>query len=35
MGASCVRSMGATTGVFNASELEEFVKTQPISIEAF
>ncbi|MEZ6056502.1 MAG: carbohydrate kinase family protein [Planctomycetaceae bacterium] len=29
MGASCVRSMGATTGVFNRQELETYVNTQP------
>ena len=35
MGASCVRSMGATTGVFNSAQLTEFIKTQPLSIESF
>jgi sugar/nucleoside kinase (ribokinase family) len=35
MGASCVRSVGATTGVFHANELEEFVRTQSMLIEAF
>lgn len=35
MGASCVRSMGATTGVFNAVELTEFVRTNPLAIESF
>lgn len=34
MGASCVRSMGATTGVFNASELATFVSSNPLSIES-
>jgi sugar/nucleoside kinase (ribokinase family) len=29
MGASCVRSMGATTGVFNRGELEAFVASEP------
>lgn len=29
MGASCVRSMGATTGVFNSEELEAFVARYP------
>ena len=32
MGASCVRSMGATTGVFNAAELNEFVRHNSLSI---
>jgi sugar/nucleoside kinase (ribokinase family) len=35
MGASCVRSMGATTGVFNATELAEFVRANPLAIESF
>ena len=35
LGASCVRSMGATTGVFNAIELAEFVRANPLSIESF
>jgi sugar/nucleoside kinase (ribokinase family) len=34
MGASCVRSMGATTGVFNARQLEEFVATHSLPVEA-
>lgn len=34
MGASCVRSMGATTGVFRADELTEFVRNNPLSMEA-
>lgn len=34
LGASCVRSMGATTGVFNAKELAEFVQSQALSVEA-
>ncbi len=33
MGASCVRSMGATTGVFNATELAEFVSSNQLDIE--
>ena len=32
MGASCVRSTGATTGVFNASELADFLATHPLTI---
>lgn len=32
MGASCVRSMGATTGVFNAMELERFVEANPLDV---
>lgn len=32
MGASCVRSMGATTGVFDRDELEAFVATKTIPI---
>ncbi len=32
MGASCVRSMGATTGVFCQTELEEFVEAHPLEI---
>lgn len=32
MGASCVRSTGATTGVFNAAELAEFVAAHPLTI---
>jgi sugar/nucleoside kinase (ribokinase family) len=32
MGASCVRAMGATTGVFNAEELEQFVAEHPLKI---
>ena len=34
MGASCVRSMGATTGVFNATELADFVSANHLDIEA-
>ena len=34
MGASCVQSMGATTGVFNATELAEFVSANPLDIES-
>ena len=33
MGASCVRSLGATTGVFCAEELEAFVEAHPLSVE--
>lgn len=33
MGASCVRSLGATTGVFRADELEAFVKAHPLKVE--
>ncbi|MBC7815690.1 MAG: carbohydrate kinase family protein, partial [Planctomycetaceae bacterium] len=33
MGASCVRSTGATTGVFNGAELNEFVAAHPLKIE--
>jgi sugar/nucleoside kinase (ribokinase family) len=29
LGASCVRATGATTGVFNAQELAEFLETHP------
>lgn len=32
MGASCVRSLGATTGVFHAQELEQFVQDHPLRI---
>lgn len=32
MGASCVRAMGATTGVFNAPELEAYVAEHPLQI---
>ncbi|MBM3971444.1 MAG: carbohydrate kinase family protein [Planctomycetes bacterium] len=32
MGASCVRSTGATTGVFNAEELAEFLAAYPLTI---
>lgn len=35
MGASCVRSMGATTGVFNAKQLTEFVRDNPLAVESF
>ena len=31
MGASCVRSTGATTGVFNAAELDAFVAANPLN----
>ena len=33
MGASCVRSVGATTGVFNASDLADFVERNPLDVE--
>ncbi len=33
LGASCVQSTGATTGVFNAAELEAFVSTHALQIE--
>ena len=33
LGASCVRAIGATTGVFNAAELEEYVRREPLKIE--
>lgn len=32
MGASCVRSLGATTGVFHADELEAFVRSHPLPV---
>jgi sugar/nucleoside kinase (ribokinase family) len=32
MGASCVRSTGATTGVFNVTELDAFVAANPLTI---
>ena len=35
MGASCVRSMGATTGVFNARELLDYVEKSPLKIETW
>ncbi|MFG0296432.1 MAG: carbohydrate kinase family protein [Maioricimonas sp. JB045] len=34
MGASCVQTMGATTGVFNADQLEEFVAANPLEPQA-
>ncbi len=34
LGASCVRGSGATTGVFNHQELDEFLATQRLEIEA-
>ena len=34
MGASCVRSLGATTGVFDAAELEAFVRSKPMAIHS-
>ncbi len=33
LGASCVRRTGATTGVFNAGELREFVESHSLAIE--
>jgi len=33
LGASCVRAIGATTGVFNAAELEEYVRREPLRVE--
>jgi sugar/nucleoside kinase (ribokinase family) len=33
MGASCVRSMGATTGVFNAGELTHHIDTHPLHVQ--
>jgi sugar/nucleoside kinase (ribokinase family) len=32
LGASCVRSTGATTGVFNAAELDEFLSSHPLEV---
>jgi sugar/nucleoside kinase (ribokinase family) len=32
LGASCVRSTGATTGVFNARELAEFLERHPLDV---
>jgi sugar/nucleoside kinase (ribokinase family) len=34
MGASCVGTLGATTGVFRAAELEQFVAAHPLSVRA-
>lgn len=34
LGASCVRSMGATTGVFNTSELADFVRANGLAIQS-
>ncbi len=33
LGASCVRAPGATTGVFNAKQLAEFVESHPLEIK--
>lgn len=33
MGASCVRSMGATTGVFDATSLEQFIARHSLAVE--
>lgn len=35
MGASCVRCMGATTGVFDATELKQYVSTHTLSVETW
>lgn len=35
MGASCVRCMGATTGVFDSTELKQYVSTHTLSIETW
>lgn len=35
MGASCVRCMGATTGVFNADELQQFVRSHPLTVQTW
>jgi sugar/nucleoside kinase (ribokinase family) len=32
LGASCVRATGATTGVFNADELSEFLSSHPLDV---
>jgi sugar/nucleoside kinase (ribokinase family) len=32
LGASCVRAAGATTGVFNAAELSEFLNSHPLDV---
>jgi sugar/nucleoside kinase (ribokinase family) len=32
LGASCVRATGATTGVFNAAELSEFLSSHPLNV---
>jgi sugar/nucleoside kinase (ribokinase family) len=32
LGASCVRATGATTGVFSAAELDEFLSSHPIDV---
>lgn len=32
MGASCVRCMGATTGVFTAPELEQYIESHPLPV---
>lgn len=34
LGASCVRSLGATTGVFSTEELEEFVKSHRLAVNS-
>ncbi len=34
LGASCVRAVGATTGVFTASELEEFLRSHDLPISS-
>ena len=35
MGASCVRCMGATTGVFDAHELRQFVDSHSLRVESW
>jgi sugar/nucleoside kinase (ribokinase family) len=35
VGASCVRSVGTTAGVFTRAEAEDFMRTHMISVEAF
>lgn len=34
LGASCVQAVGATTGIFSATELQEFVRTHPLQMSA-
>jgi sugar/nucleoside kinase (ribokinase family) len=33
LGASCVRAIGATTGVFTAPELEDYVRREALAME--
>jgi sugar/nucleoside kinase (ribokinase family) len=35
LGASCVRATGATSSVFRSSELDSFLKTQPLDVSSF